>query len=130
MLLTHMLVVHTGVDIVEDWGTFIDVKRCDKKINLNKISKKSVFLSSVTDCYNPHEEKYRLTRNILEQLTASDCYLSISTKSKLILRDIDLLKQIKYLSVSISINTLDEHFKNDMDNASTIEERFNTLKEL
>lgn len=114
----------------ENWGTFIDIKRCDKKINLNKISKKSVFLSSVTDCYNQFEEKYKLTRDILEQLINSDCYLSISTKSNLILRDIDLLKQIQNLSVSISINTLDENFRNDMDNASTIEERLNTLKEL
>ncbi len=114
----------------EDWGTFVDIKRCEKKINLNKISKKSVFLSSVTDCYNPLEEKYRLTRNILEQLVDSDCYLSISTKSKLILRDMDLLKKIKNLTVSISINTLDENFRSDMDNASTIEERLNTLKEL
>ena len=114
----------------EDWGTFIDVKRCDKKINLNKISKKSVFLSSVTDCYNQLEEKYKLTRHILEQIVNSDCYLSISAKSKLILRDIDLLKQIKNLSVSMSINTLDENFRNDMDKASTIEERLNTLKEL
>lgn len=114
----------------EEWGTFIDIKRSDKKINLNKISKKNVFLSSVTDCYNPFEEKYRLTRSILEQLVPSDCYLSISTKSKLILRDIDLLKQIKNLSVSMSINTLDEDFRSDMDNASTIEERLNTLEEL
>ena len=114
----------------EDWGTFIDVKKRDKKINLNKISKKSVFLSSVTDCYNQLEEKYKLTRDVLEQLVNSNCYLSISTKSKLILRDIDLLKQITNLSVSMSINTIDENFRNDMDNASTIEERLNTLREL
>ena len=114
----------------EDWGTFVDIKRCEKKIDLNKISKKSVFLSSVTDCYNPLEEKYSLTRNILDQLVESDCYLSISTKSKLILRDIDLLKQIKNLTVSMSINTLNENFRNDMDNASTVEDRLNALKEL
>ncbi len=114
----------------EDWGDFVDIKLCDKKINLNKISKKSVFLSSVTDCYNQLEEKYKLTRHILEQLVNSDCYLSISTKSKLILRDIDILKRIKNLSVSISINTLDEKFRCDMDNASTITERLDTLKKL
>ncbi len=114
----------------EEWGTFIDVKHCDKKINLSRISKKNVFLSSVTDCYNPLEEKYLITRNILEQLVSSDCYLSISTKSKLILRDIDLLKQIKNLSISMSINTLDENFRKDMDNASSIEERLDTLREL
>lgn len=114
----------------EEWGTFIDIKQCAKKIDLNKISKKSVFLSSVTDCYNHFEEKYKITRNILEQLVSSDCYLSISTKSKLILRDIDLLKQMKNLTVSMSVNTLDENFRKDMDNASTIEERLDTLKEL
>ena len=79
----------------EKWGDFVDVKRCDKKMSLKKISKKNVFLSSVTDCYNKLEEKYLITRGILEQLVDSDCYLSISTKSKLILRDIDLLKKIK-----------------------------------
>lgn len=114
----------------EDWGDFIDVKKCNKKIDLKKISGKNVFLSSVTDCYNELEEKYLVTRSILEQLIYSDCYLSISTKSSLILRDIDLLKQIKNLTVSMSINTLDENFKNDMDKASSIKCRLNTLREL
>lgn len=114
----------------EDWGTFIDIKQCDKKINVNKIKNKRVFLSSVTDCYNQFEEKYELTRNILKQLVDIDCELSISTKSKLILRDMDLLKQMKNLTVSMSINTLDENFKSDMDNASSIQERLHTLKQL
>ena len=89
----------------EDWGKFADIKKCDKKINFKKISGKNVFLSSVTDCYNQYEEKHLITRNILEQLVCSDCNLSISTKSKLILRDIDLLKKIKNVTVSMSINT-------------------------
>ena len=114
----------------EKWGEFIDIKLCDKKIDLKKISGKNVFLSSVTDCYNKFEEKYKITRNILEQLVDSDCYLSISTKSKLILRDIDLFKKMKNLVVCMSINTLDEKFRNDMDNASTIKERMESLKEL
>lgn len=114
----------------ENWGEFIDVKKCNRKINLKKISGKNVFLSSVTDCYNEFEEKYLVTRNILEQLVYSDCNLSISTKSKLILRDIDLLKQIKNVTISISVNTLNEKFKNDMDNASSIKDRLEILKEL
>ena len=114
----------------EDWGTFIDIKKCNKKINIKKLENKTVFLSSVTDCYNKFEEKYKLTRKILKQLVNANCYLNISTKSKLILRDLDLLKQMKNLTVSMSINTLDENFKNDMDNASSIQDRLNTLKEL
>ena len=114
----------------ENWGDFIDIKRCNKLIDLKKISGKNVFLSSVTDCYNQYEKDFCITRNILEQLVNSDCNLSISTKSKLILRDIDLLKQIKNLMVCMSINTLNEKFKSDMDNASNIKERMDTLKEL
>ena len=114
----------------ENWGDFIDIKRCNKPIDLKKISGKKVFLSSVTDCYNQYEKDYCITRNILEQLVDSDCNLSISTKSKLILRDIDLLKQMKNLIVCMSINTLNEKFRSDMDNASTIKERMDTLKEL
>ena len=114
----------------EEWGTFIDIKRCDKKINTKKLENKTIFLSSVTDCYNQLEEKYKITRRILKELINVNCNLNISTKSKLILRDIDLLKQMKNLTVSMSINTLDENFKNDMDNASSIKERLNTLREL
>ena len=114
----------------EEWGNFIDIKRCDKKINTKKLENKTVFLSSVTDCYNEFEEKYKITREILKELLNVNCNLNISTKSKLILRDIDLLKQMKNLTVSMSINTLDENFKNDMNNASSIKERLNTLGEL
>lgn len=114
----------------EEWGTFIDVKLCDSLIDKKKLIGKTVFLSSVTDCYNHLEKKYELTRNILNQIKDVDCEINISTKSKLILRDLDILKQIKKLKVSISINTINESFKNDMDYASSISDRLNTLKKL
>ena len=114
----------------EPWGTFIDIKTCSKKISVKRLQGKSVFLSSVTDCYNKFEEKYKITQGILKQLMLIDCDVTISTKSKLILRDLDLLKQFKNLKVAMSINTLDENFKSDMDNASSISERLHTLKRL
>lgn len=114
----------------EDWGDFIDIKECNKPIDLKKLEGKNVFLSSVTDCYNEYESEYKITRYILEQLINCNCNLSISTKSKLIIRDIDLLKKMKNLIVCISINTLDEKFRSDMDRASSIKERLDTLKEL
>lgn len=114
----------------EEWGDFLDIKICDKKINLEKIKNKDVFLSSVTDCYNPFEEKYKVTRKILEQLVDADCFLGIATKSNLILRDVDLLKKMKHVRVSMSINTLNENFRADMDNASSIKERLLTLEKL
>ncbi len=114
----------------EEWGNFIDIKRCDKTISVKKLYQKSVFISSVTDCYNPFEAKYQVTRNVLEQLKKADCLITISTKSDLILRDIDILKELKNVIVAISINTLDNGFQSDMDNASSITQRIAALKEL
>lgn len=114
----------------EEWGKFIDIKICEKPIAIHKLTHKALFLSSVTDCYNPLEEKYQLTRNILKQLVNADCSITISTKSELILRDLDLLKQCKDLTVCISINTLDEDFQKDMDCASSIPKRIQTLRNL
>lgn len=114
----------------EDWGSFIDVKDCEKPISLSRLKGKSIFLSSVTDCYNPYEKEFCITRGILEQLINTDSQLTISTKSKLILRDIDLLKQCKNLKVAMSINTLDEQFRSDMDKANSISERLEALNTL
>ena len=114
----------------EEWGDFIDIKRCAKPINVKKLYHKSVFLSSVTDCYNPFEAKYQITRDVLKQLTKADCQITISTKSDLILRDIDVLKELKNLIVAVSVNTLDNGFQSDMDHAGSITRRIAALKEL
>ncbi len=114
----------------EEWGDFIDIKRCAKPINVKKLYHKSVFLSSVTDCYNPFEAKYQITRDVLKQLTQADCQITISTKSDLILRDIDVLKELKNLIVAVSVNTLDNGFQSDMDHAGSITRRIAALKEL
>lgn len=115
---------------LEPWGEFIDIKECTKPIDLQRIKGKSVFLSSVTDCYNPYEKTYGITRSILKQLVMADSQVTISTKSNLILRDIDILQQFQHLKVALSINTLDENFRNDMDQGSSITERVNALKKL
>jgi hypothetical protein len=112
----------------EPWGDFIDIKHAKRKINAAQITGKNVFMGTVTDCYNPYEAKYGITRSILEQLVDSDCYLQISTKNKLILRDLDLLKRMKHLCMAMSVNTTDERFRADMDSGSTIEERLATLR--
>lgn len=114
----------------ENWGAFIDIKRCGKKIDVKKLTGKTVFLSSVTDCYNRYEEKYRCTRDILGQLVNTDAYVSISTKSDLILRDTDILGQFRHLTVAMSVNTLDEKFRQDMDSASPIADRLYALEKL
>ena len=71
-----------------------------------------------------------MTQNILKQLVDIDCKIIICTKSDLILRDIDILKRLKKLTVAVSINTLDENFRKDMDKASNIFDRIRVLQTL
>lgn len=112
----------------ENWGTFIDVKYWKEIKNPGKYKGKELFIGSVTDPYNPQEEIYGRTRSLLEQLKDSGAKLSIATKSDLILRDLELIKSFPDVRVSWSINTLDEEFRADMDNAVSIERRFAAMK--
>lgn len=114
----------------ESWGDFLDVKYWPEMKNVSKYQAKEVFLGSVTDPYNPEEKTYKRTRTLLTQLQKSGVKLRIQTKSDLVLRDIDLLKQFSFVRVGFSINTLDENFKNDMDKAVSIDRRLRAMKEL
>lgn len=114
----------------EEWGTFLDVKYWPEIRNPRKYAGKELFFGSVTDPYNPQEEIYCRTRTLLEQLQGSGIKLSIQTKSDLVLRDIDLIKTFPDARVGFSINTLDEVFKDDMDQAVSIERRLTAMKKL
>ena len=114
----------------EEWGTFLDVKHWPEIKNPKKYAGQRVVIGCVTDGYNPQEEQFRNTRKLLEQLIGSDADILICTKSDLVVRDIDLLKKLGRVTVSWSINTLDENFKNDMDSASSIERRIAAMKQV
>lgn len=115
----------------EEWGEFIDIKRTNKRINIFKIKNKKVMISTVTDPYNSFEEKYATTRMIMEQLVKSEAFISVVTKSKLVLRDIDLFKKMKHVEVAISMSILDEQVKKKIEPySSSIQERLDTLKTL
>ena len=111
-------------------GTFLDVKHWPEIKNPKKYAGQRVVIGSVTDGYNPQEERFGNTRKLLEQLIGSDADILICTKSDLVVRDIDLLKRLGRVTVSWSINTLDENFKNDMDSASSIERRIAAMKQV
>jgi len=112
----------------EDWGSFVDIKEWPEIKNPAKYSGKEIFIGSVTDPYQPVEEKYERTRKFLEELQGSGVKISIATKSDLILRDLDLIKTFPKARVSFSINTLDEDFRSQMDEAVSIERRLNAMK--
>lgn len=112
----------------EEWGQFLDVKYWPPLEHVQKYRGKEIFLSSVTDPYNPQEAEFKRTRALLEELRGSGARLSISTKSDLILRDIELIAEFDDPRVSFSINTLDEDFRRDMDRAVSIKRRLEAMK--
>ena len=112
----------------EDWGTFLDVKHWPEIKNSKKYEGQRVVIGSVTDGYLPQEQRFGNTRKLLEQLRGSGANILICTKSDLVVRDIDLLKELGQVTVSWSINTLDEAFKEDMDHAVSIRRRLEAMK--
>lgn len=112
----------------EPWGTFLDVKYWQEIRNPEKYAGKHLFIGSVTDPYNPQEEVYQRTRELLIQLQGSGAAITIATKSDLVLRDLDLIRTFPRARVSWSINTLDEPFQKDMDQAVSITRRLKAMK--
>jgi DNA repair photolyase len=69
-----------------------------------------IMMSGVTDCYQPAERRFRLTRACLEVLTEFRQPVRIITKNFLVTRDLDLLAGLarwQCVSVSVSLTTLD-----------------------
>lgn len=114
----------------EAWGTFLDVKKWKPITNPHKYDGQRIVIGSVTDGYNPFEEFYGRTRLLLEQLRGTNAEIMICTKSDLVLRDLDLLKQFPKVTISWSVNTLDENFRADMDHAVSIERRLAAMKQV
>ena len=70
-----------------------------------------ICFSGITDCYQPAERRFRLTRSCLEVALEARQPIGIITKNRLVTRDFDLLAEMAQLNVvhvSISVTTLDE----------------------
>jgi DNA repair photolyase len=115
----------------EAWGDFLDVKIPTAPINLAKAFRKQILLSSMTDAYNPYEERAELTRSILKELIPAEPRIVVITKSKLVVRDIDLLKRFPYVRVVLSFSSLDNGFRRAAEpHASSPQEKIDALKAL
>jgi radical SAM mobile pair protein B len=117
-------------DHPEPWGAFVDAKEWPPLRGAGRFAGQSAFIGSVTDPYQPCEEKLRRTRALLEQLAGSGMKISIQTKSDLVLRDLDLIRQFPDARVGFSVNTLDETFRAEMDRAAPIARRLAAMKTL
>jgi len=120
----------------EAWGSFVDVKVNASEVlerQLERTSVKgSVLIGSVCDAYQPIEKRYGLTRACIQHLVAHEVSFSVLTKSSLVLRDLDILKQAgDAATVGISLSILDDSIRRVFEpGASPVQERLRTLEEL
>jgi DNA repair photolyase len=118
----------------EPWGEFVDIKAnvVDRlKVQTRKAKPGTVMLGTVTDAYQPIEEKLGLTRRCLEVLAASDFPVSIQTKSDLAQRDVDVLRRMKDAEVGLTITCPDaEVLRSFEPGAPTLQKRLDALDQL
>jgi len=79
-------------------------------------------LGTNTDPYQPIEREMRITRGVLEVLSAFNHPVTIVTKSALVTRDIDILAEMagkSLANVCLSITTLDKHLARKMEPRAT-----------
>jgi DNA repair photolyase len=93
-----------------------------------------VSLSGNTDCYQPIERKYKLTRGLLEVCLQYKNPVGIITKNQLVLRDLDLLKELakhQLVQVYVTITSLDENIRQKLEpRTTTYQNRLKVIKEL
>ncbi|MGC8571087.1 MAG: SPL family radical SAM protein [Caldivirga sp.] len=97
------------------WGEVVYVKVNLIEVLSNEVKgvrRGIVGLSTITDPYQPIESKYKLSRGALGILCDSGFHVSVQTKSALVLRDIDLLRQCGgMVDVGLTITTMRDVFK-------------------
>ena len=122
----------------QDWGKWVMIKQnaaelLEKELDIwykkNPDKPPVIYMSSVTDPYQPIESKEHLTRSLLEVMAAYRPTLVIQTRSPIITRDIDLLQRFKHLRINMSIPTGSEPVRKDFEPRSpSIKARLNAVK--
>jgi DNA repair photolyase len=102
----------------EDWGFWVRIKQnavAQLATELRKkpelfAAKSRLYMSTVTDPYQPAEAKLELTRKLLELFVEAvpQPRLTIQTRSPLVKRDIDLIGRLKVKRVNMTVTTDDE----------------------
>lgn len=97
---------------------------------LQKVKSSYLSLSNSSDPYPPDEEKTQYTRTILKMCKDHGIPVLILTKSPLVMRDIDILKEMN-AAVSLTITTIDRKKATILEpHAPEPEARIQTLQEL
>jgi DNA repair photolyase len=100
-----------------------------------RLGNHALVIGTATDPYQPAERRFRLTRRILEALLRyRGLAIEIISKSPLVVRDIDLLRQLGQrheLTVNVSLSTLDRRLARRLELKSPVPEaRLRALRRL
>ena len=105
-----------------------------KELNRPGWAPETIAISGVTDCYQPAERQFRITRGLLEVMLEARQPCGIITKNVLVLRDLDLIAQLagrRLIHVLLSITTLDAELARNMEpRTATPEARLRAVREL
>lgn len=93
-------------------------EQLERKLSESTWKVQPIMLSGNTDCYQPLEKQFGLTRKILEVMLKYQNPVSIITKNAMILKDLDILKDLSSKSlvhVYLSITTLNEKLRTTLE---------------
>jgi DNA repair photolyase len=117
-----------------EWGAYVDIRiNAPELLEKEIISKKPkcVLLGSTTDCFQPIEKKYGITKKILEILNKHGIYYHILTRSPAIAEYADLLKQGFCKKIYFTINNTPLEIKNKLEPKSPgYELRFKAINKM
>lgn len=128
-----------GLNAGLDFETKVFVKEHAPRLLREFLSRKSwrceaIAISGVTDCYQPAERTFRLTRGCLEVAAEFQQPVSLITKNALIVRDLDILRGMaeqNLVHVNVSLTTLDAELVRSMEpRTSTPAARLRAIKAL
>jgi DNA repair photolyase len=104
----------------------------EEKIKSKRWKAETIVLSGNTDCYQPAERKFNITRGCLKVFLKYKHPVGIITKNALILRDLDLLKKLaedNLVGVNVSITSLSEDTRGILEPRTvTIKRRLDTIR--
>ena len=122
-----------------DFERRILVKKDAPKLLEDHLRKKSwrahtIVMSGNTDCYQPAEKQFKITRACLKIFLKYKHPVAIITKNALILRDLDILKELakdNLIAVNVSITSLSEQTRRILEpRTATIKKRLRTVEAL
>lgn len=123
----------------KSWGSFVEAKENAPELLVKALERMSserrrslrIFMSSSTDPYQPLETKFGLTRACLEVFRSFNDLdlLVIQTRSPTVARDFDLIAEIPYAWLSMTIETDDQELLRNMRGGPPLAKRFETIGE-